>query len=100
MFLTGSQLDYILQMKSAILSAHDNLEKIEAKVENYDPENESAWFNAERLERWYFAAVHRYVQLCKDFKKWLYSLDYWETPAALRYTETTNPLYKAVLVNP
>lgn len=86
MFLTGQQLDYIQTMKAAILSAHDNLESIEDRISYYSPANESTFFNAERLERFYFAAIQRYSELCKDFEKWLYKQGYFETIAARRDT--------------
>lgn len=86
MFLTGQQLDYIQTMKAAILSAHDNLESIEDRISNYSPANENTFFNAERLERWYFAALQRYSELCKDFEKWLYNQGYFGTIAARRDT--------------
>lgn len=94
MFLTGSQLDYIQTMKAAILAAFDNLESIERKVNNYTPENENTFFNAERLERWYFAAVNRYAELCRTFESWLYYQGYFSTIAGRKDTPKT-----AVLIN-
>jgi hypothetical protein len=94
MFLTGSQFDYIQTMKAAILAAFDNLESIERKVNNYTPENENTFFNAERLERWYFAAVKRYTELCRTFEMWLYHQGYFATIAGRKDTPKT-----AVLIN-
>ena len=93
-FLTGSQLDYIQTMKAAILAAHANLESIEDRANNYTPENENTFFNAERLERWYFAAVHRYAELCGTFETWLYRQGYFFTIAGRKDTPKT-----AVLIN-
>ena len=94
LFLTGSQLDFIQTMKAAILTAHANLESIEDRVNSYTPENENTFFNAERLERWYFAAVHRYTELCRQFENWLYKQGYFSTIAG----RTDTPKH-AILIN-
>lgn len=94
MFLTGSQADYIQRMKADILSAFDTLESIENRVNSYSPENENTFFNAERLERWYFAAVKKYFELCRAFESWLYSQGYFGTIAA--YKDTPK---RAILLN-
>lgn len=94
MFLTGSQADYIQRMKADILSAFDTLESIENRINSFNPENENTFFNAERLERWYFAAVEKYVELCRTFETWLYSQDYFYTIAGRKDTPK-----RAILIN-
>lgn len=94
LFLSGGQLDYIRTMKAAILAAHDNLEHIEGRISNYSPENENTFFNAERLERWYFAAVAKYAELCQTFENWLYSQGYFYTIAGRQDAPK-----KALLIN-
>lgn len=94
MFLTGSQAEYIQRMKADILAAFDTLESIENRINSYSPENENTFFNAERLERWYFAAVDKYIELCWAFESWIYSQGYFGTIAA--YKDTPK---RAILLN-
>lgn len=94
MFLTGLQADYIQRMKADILSAFKTLESIERRIDSYTPEKENTFFNAERLERWYFAAVEKYAELCLTFESWLYSQGYFNTIAGRKDTPK-----QAILIN-
>ena len=88
-FLTGSQLDTIQAAKRDILSLSERLQKLEAMTAQEDTTTDP-----ERLERWYFYTIDKYIKMCDAFGAWLYSCGYFGTIAAYKDTPKT-----AVLIN-
>ena len=62
MFLTGSQLDTIQAAKRDILSLSERLQRLEAMTAQEDTTTDP-----ERLERWYFYTVNKYIKMCDSF---------------------------------
>lgn len=89
MFLTGSQLDTIQAAKRDILSLSERLQRLEAMTAQEDTTTDP-----ERLERWYFYTVDKYIKMCDSFGAWLYSCGYFGTIAARKGTPK-----KAILIN-
>ena len=89
MFLTGSQLDTIQTAKRDILSLSERLQRLEAMTAQEDTK-----IDPERLERWYFYTVDKYIKMCDSFGAWLYSCGYFGTIAARKDTPK-----QAILIN-
>lgn len=89
MFLTGSQLDTIQAAKRDILSVSERLQRLEAMTAQEDTK-----IDPERLERWYFYTVNKYIKMCDSFGAWLYSCGYFGTIAARKDTPK-----QAILIN-
>lgn len=89
MFLTGSQLDTIQAAKRDILILSEHLQRLEAMTAQEDTTTDP-----ERLERWYFYTVDKYIKMCDSFGAWLYSCGYFGTIAARKDTPK-----QAILIN-
>lgn len=89
MFLTGSQLDTIQAAKRDIMSLSNRLQRLETLISTNDSTTDP-----ERLERWYFYTVSKYIKTCDSFGAWLYSCGYFETIAARKDTPK-----QAILIN-